>query len=85
MYHGSDHKGHKVVPLKNASKQLATDTQNYRNKLQKRIERIEDVIRISTENLVKIERIYPELCSQIEANFRGLYERLQRKELEQLK
>ena len=37
MYHSSEHKGHKVVPLKNATKLLTTDTQNYRNKLQKRI------------------------------------------------
>lgn len=85
MYHGTDHKGHKVLPLKNAAKALTTDNQNLRNKLQKRIERIEDVIRISTENLVKIERIYPELCAQIEASFRALYERLKQKEVEQLK
>jgi hypothetical protein len=48
MYHGSDHKSHKVVPLKNANKSLLTDTQNYKNKLQKRIENIEDIIRVST-------------------------------------
>jgi hypothetical protein len=43
MYHGSDHKSHKVLPLKNVNKSLLTDTQNYTNKLQKHIE---DVIRV---------------------------------------
>lgn len=85
LYHGTEHKSHKIVPLKNANKSLNTDTQNLRNRMQKRIEKVEEAIRTSTENLVKIERIYPELCKQIELNFSSLYEVLKRKELEQLR
>ena len=65
MYHGSEHKNHKVIPLKNASKNILTDTQNYTNKIQRRVEEIDSILRISTENIIKIERIYPEIYGRI--------------------
>ena len=66
MYHSNEHKNHKVIPLKNASKSVFTDTQNYSHKLQRRIEKIEDVMKISTGNIIKIEKIYPEVKERIE-------------------
>ena len=48
MYHGTEHKNHKVVPLKNASKSILTDTQNFTNKILRRIEDIDNILRIST-------------------------------------
>lgn len=36
-YQSTEHKNHRVIPLKNATKNLTTDTQHLRNRMQKRI------------------------------------------------
>lgn len=79
MYQGTEHKTHKVVPLKNASKSILTDTQNFTNKVHRRIEEIDNILRLSTENILKIEKIYPEVCSRIEQGFKQLHELLIKK------
>ena len=85
VYHGNQHKTHKVIPLKNAGKSLLTDTQNYANKVQRRIEEIDGILRVSTENIVKIEKIYPEVCRKIELGFKQLHDLLSKKEEEHIK